>query len=241
MLPPEVLSFTCPYCAATYAVDQTEVQALIPPTAIIPFAISQAEAECLIARWLEADRQTALVEVTPLAGLYFPAWTFDVRCDLAVEFVQKGHARPGLSDRATAFENDLPVPASCMLPESLADEVGRFRLDGLVPYDPCYLAGWPAETYQIPVADASLIARQKALARARQQAASRWGALAGPEMGMPRLAVESFRLILLPLWIARYRDGEAQVTVIVNGQTGAVRSDRPKKGVREWLSRLMGE
>ncbi len=34
-LSPETLSFTCPYCTAVYAVEQMEVQKLVPPTAIL--------------------------------------------------------------------------------------------------------------------------------------------------------------------------------------------------------------
>jgi len=62
----------------------------------------------------------------------------------------------------------------------LADEVSHFNLDALVAYDPYYLAGWPAETYQVSPADASLLARQR-VAMARFQVA-----------GRPSLSVVSF-------------------------------------------------
>lgn len=155
ILPPETLSFTCP-CAAVYAVEQTEVQSLLPPAAIIPFAVSRAEAERLLARWLKAEAPTAPGRVT-FTGFYFPAWTFDMQCDLVKEGWDDG-VYP--TKKRTVTVNDVIVPASHALPESLRGEVECFRLDGLRPYEPQYLAGWPATTYQISPADASLIARQ---------------------------------------------------------------------------------
>jgi DNA-directed RNA polymerase subunit RPC12/RpoP len=239
VLPPETLSFACPYCASTYAVEQAEVQELLPPAAIIPFAVDRAEAQRAVARWLRSERLEGLAHTIPLTGLYLPAWTFDVRCDVSVGYQGQNGYTP---DKETVFENDVPVSASRTLPETLAEEVNHFRLEGLLPYDPRYLAGWPAETYRISMADASLVARQKTLARARQRFASRWDAVMGiNKMGMPLLAVESFRLILLPLWIACYRDGERMYSVIVNGQTGAVRGEKPEQGARKWLSWLTGE
>ena len=237
VLPPETLSFNCPYCASAYAVEQAEPQELVPPAAIIPFAVSRAEAERIVARWKKSERLEMLTQVAPLSGLYFPAWTFDVRCDVAVGYREQGGY---VSDKETIFENDVPIPAGRALPASLAEEVDHFRLEELLPYDPRYLAGWPAETYQVSLADASLVARQKTLARARQRLASGRNDWLGFRMEMPSLAVESFKLILLPLWIARYRGEGQPFTVVVNGQTGAVRSDRPEKGIRKWLSWLTG-
>ncbi len=238
LLSPETLSFTCPGCASAYVVEQAEMQELLPPAAIIPFAVSQSDAERAITRWLKSEHLEMGTQSVPLAGLYFPAWVFDVRCDL-VEYTEPDKApRPVHVEQKAIFEDTLLVPASRTLPELLADEVDHFRLNGLLPYDPRYLAGWPAETYQVSLADASLVARQKMLARVQRRFRLGGGNWEDVKTSTPSLAVESFKLILLPLWIARYRDGERQYTVIVNGQTGAVRSDRSSWGIRKWLSWL---
>lgn len=209
--PPESLSFTCPYCAAAYSIEQVEEQELIPPTAIIPFTMDRATAERVIARWIFEERIVP-TQVTPLAGIYFPAWTFDIWCTPA------GSCK-GYTD--TLRVEDVAVPASRKLGESLADEVERFDLGAQVAYDPRYLAGWPAEMYQVSPADASLVARQKVIARVR-------GIQGGVEQKLS-LHVISFKLILLPLWIARYRDKRGEYTVIVNGQTGTLRTDRSER------------
>lgn len=80
-----------------------------------------------------------------------------MQCDLVKEGWDDGVYT---TKKRTVTVNDVIVPASHALPESLRGEVECFRLDGLRPYEPQYPAGWPATTYQISPADASLIARQ---------------------------------------------------------------------------------
>jgi len=69
-LPPETLSFTCPYCTAVYAVEQMEVQELVPPAAILPFVIDQVTAGRIVSLWLQQKRSAALTS-TPLTVCTF--------------------------------------------------------------------------------------------------------------------------------------------------------------------------
>jgi hypothetical protein len=49
------------------------------------------------------------------------------------------------------------------------------------------------------------------------------------------ITVESFQLVLLPIWISHYRLGAERYEVIINGHSGAVRGERPAN----WLTRLI--
>jgi hypothetical protein len=53
--------------------------------------------------------------------------------------------------------------------------------------------------------------------------------------------IESFKLILIPLWIAHYSDKDTQYTVVVNGQTGVVHGQKPARGLRKLWAWLMGD
>jgi len=122
--------------------------------------------------------------------------------------------------------------------------VNGFDLDGLVVYDSRYLADWPAETYQIPAANASLVARRQVLEEMRKQVTyGAFGQVKDVSVSSAGLIVEYFKLVLLPLWIGRYReaDEEREYTVVVNGQTGGVTGERPARGLRRLWSWLMGE
>jgi predicted RNA-binding Zn-ribbon protein involved in translation (DUF1610 family) len=221
VLGPEKLSFTCPYCASVYVVEQAEMRKLVPPEGVIPFAVTQDQARRAAREWLAAEELDA-VSVVFLNGVYLPMWTFDI------DVVWKGRRH---------LEDDVLVPASDTLPQEWASTLGSFHLDKLVPYDPGYLADWPAETYDISVADASI----KARAKARKLVAKRLGKRVGDfGPGAARLSVMSFKLIIVPLWIVRYSCEERQYTVLVNGQTGVVQGEKPSRGVLLWLSRLAG-
>ncbi len=221
LLGPEKLSFTCPYCASVYVVEQTEVRKLVPPEGVIPFVVTQDQARRAVLEWLAAE-ELDVAPVVSLNGVYLPMWTFDI--DVAWK-------------RRRHLEDDVLTPASSTLPQELASAVGSFHLDKLVPYDPGYLADWPAETYDISVADASI----KARAKVRKLVAERLGKRIedfGPDVA--RLSVMSFKLIIVPLWIIRYSYEERQRTALVNGQTGIVQGEKPSRGILGWLSRLAG-
>jgi predicted RNA-binding Zn-ribbon protein involved in translation (DUF1610 family) len=221
VLGPEKLSFTCPYCASVYVVEQTEVRELVPPEGVIPFVVTQNRARRAALEWLAAEGLDAAPAVS-LDGVYIPMWTFDI------DVAWKGQRR---------LADDVLTPASNTLPQEMASAVGSFYLDKLVPYDPGYLADWPAETYDVSVADASI----KARAKVRKLVAERLGKWIGDfGPGVVRLSVISFKLIIVPLWIVRYVHEERRYTILVNGQTGVVQGEKPSRGILGWLSRLAG-
>lgn len=242
IVPPETISLVCPFCGSAQAVRQRKTRELVPPNGVIPFAVPPEEARAQLERWLRSEGLGACA-VEPLAGFYLPVWAFRVGGE--VEWVGeargKGWTKRHLSGRAPVVQSVL-VPAARDLPPALADVVDDFEPDSAVPYDPRYLADWPAETYEITVSDASLEARRKALARLRQHVAAVPAEDVRPDTITLRsigLSVESFRLLLVPVWMARFtRDGE-RFAAVVNGQTGEVRAQRPLRGIRKWLAGLV--
>jgi hypothetical protein len=141
-------------------------------------------------------------------------------------------------------EDDILVPASHRLPaELLMEEAECFVLKDTLPYDETYLADWPAEVYQISVSDASLVARRVALQKARKFVSTRVSASLGNvqelQLNSSGIVIESYKLILLPLWVARYRHEETIYHVLVNGQTGKVRAQMPHGRLRRFLDSLI--
>jgi hypothetical protein len=252
---PDVLSLTCPYCASAYVVELPQTRQVIPPEGVIPFVLTQAEAAAAFEQWLEAKGLRDEAQTTPPGGLYLPAWTFDIGGEVqwrgqVTEHRQEGRRRhqwislTPVTGGYPIFYNDVVVPASHTLPANLAQEVNSFRLDGLVPYDPGYLADWPAEIYQISVADASLVARQQAWEQAHRLVAAR----ASAEIDLVKewtlssagIVVEAFKLILLPIWVAHYRRRGEDYTAVINGQTGNVRGEAPRGKLHKWLDDILG-
>jgi hypothetical protein len=125
----------------------------------------------------------------------------------------------------------------------LTQEINHFQLDTLAAYDPGYLADWPAEVYQISVADASLAARRQAWERARRVIRTRLKIHQVRDLTLSSagIAIESFKLILLPIWVGSYPYQDEDYKVVVNGQTGTVRGVRPRGGLRKLLDDILGD
>jgi DNA-directed RNA polymerase subunit RPC12/RpoP len=261
LLAPDVLSLSCSYCGSAHVVQLPETRELIPPEGLIPFAVSQEQAQRAFHQWLKKKKLRDKVKITPVRGVYLPAWTFDLAGELRwqcyayrdegpgvevsglqVSLSGSGHSRKQVREEGNhpVYEDDVLVLAGHKLPPDLRKELDQFLLGDVVPYDHAYLADWPAEVYQIPVSDASLVARRKVLEKAQSFVKTRLSATMGSvselQLNTAGLIVESYKLILLPLWVARYRHQQTIYHAIVNGQTGQVRAQMP----RNWLQKFFG-
>jgi len=242
VLPPQTLSTACPYCASPYVVEQTETRTLIPPEGILPFVVTQDQAQHAVLDWYRSQGFTVRAVKALPSGVYLPVWTFDVGGEITWNCqVEQNDAWAARNGSAVVYENDLPVAASHTLNAALTEEINAFPRDRLVPYDARYLADWPAETYQITVSDASLVARSRILARMRPQIeAGITESFRDLHLSALRMVFETYKLILVSMWIARYRYEKIWYNVVVDGQTAAVRGDKPRTGVTGWLSGLLG-
>lgn len=248
LLAPQTLSLTCPYCASAYVVQVTETRAMIPPEGMIPFAVTRDQAGAALQTWLREHRLQTRVRTNPPYGIYLPAWTFDIGGGVGWRGVVTERRPGGVTEAARSgsypvFYNDVLVPASHTLPARLTAELQNYQLSSLVPYDAAYLADWPAEIYQISVSDASLAARRRAWQDAREDIATRVsvevGYVGDLSLSSADLMIESYKLILLPVWVTHYRQDNSERSAVINGQTGSVRSDSAPGGLRGLLDRLL--
>lgn len=93
-----------------------------------------------------------------------------------------------------------------------------------------------AETYQIPVGDASLNARQLVLQNEKERIELQYDSrITNLRVNSASLAVDSYQLILLPLWITHYTLKKDKFEVVVNGQTSQVIGQRPAGGMSDWI------
>jgi hypothetical protein len=105
-----------------------------------------------------------------------------------------------------------------------------------------YLADWPAEAYQISMADASLEARARTVQRINVDVADylqvTYGGSASVNASPAVLATKAFNLLLVPAWISHLRIGAQLRPVLVNGQTGTVHTEEPARSPLDWLGNL---
>jgi DNA-directed RNA polymerase subunit RPC12/RpoP len=242
-LGPETLSITCPYCDSVYVTEVAETREILPPQGLIPFLVSQDEAKKTLQTWFKRQK-LGRIRLSPLVGIYLPVWTFDV----SGEIKWRGKERKGdnwvpVSGVYYLLQDDILVPASPKLPRRLAKMIQDFDLEQLVAYDARYLADWPAERYQIALAEASLLARKLIFSQLRHHPINLTGGRAIRDLGLSSrgVVVDSFKLILLPVWMAHYQVEERPYDVIVNGQNGRVRGEKAAGVVGKLVSWLRGE
>ena len=142
-------------------------------------------------------------------------------------------------DRQDAHD-DVLVVASQGLPRKIAQRFSTFDTSRLMPYDPRYLAGWRAEEYAVELGEAWTEAQQTI----EQEQYARCGrdVPGDTHRGLQvqnQYSAETFKHVLLPLWIASYRYGDKPYRFLVNGQTGEVQGEAPISWVKVTLFVLM--
>jgi hypothetical protein len=119
----------------------------------------------------------------------------------------------------------------------LMSQVKNYDMGELCEYDPKYLAGMQAQAYDIPLEEAWEAGRQEMRDRTRQacreQAST--GQIRNFSMSLD-FANESWRYILLPVYLSSYVYDGKPYQVVVNGQTGAIAGQRPVDWTRVWLA-----
>jgi DNA-directed RNA polymerase subunit RPC12/RpoP len=261
------LSTHCPYCGSSQIIE-TDSTSMIPPEGVIPFGIDAATAQAAFRAWLKTRLRGQRFRTTRVRGVYLPVWTFHLLGELAWRGLEaeqkrslggfafgdggvhiKGHRAPGMPRRVHegshyVMVDDVPVPASHRIPYALRTVYEGFDWSQAVNYDASYLSDWPAEGYEITVSDASLVARRQVLEQARSkmeiQAQTQVGNLQDMKIHSRSLAVDSYKLMLVPAWISNYRYEDVTYTVVVNGQTGAAAGQEPPGALKKLLGSLLG-
>lgn len=243
ILAPQTISQNCPYCASAYVIEQTEERELIEPEGVVPFMITQDAALKKELDWFRQQGWRLQADPAPPAGVYLPAWTFDVGGEVTWTCrVYRNKQWVVESGNRAVLANDVVVPASHHLPPALSEEIRQMPLDRLVPYDVRYLADFPAETYDVAVSDASIVARSQAFHQVKADIARGiFNQYADFNASSANVMVDSYKLILVPMWVTYYRMEGKQYGIVINGCNGNLRAEKPHQGVMGWLTHLFGE
>ena len=248
ILPPDQISSTCLYCGSPHVVNWEREEKLLAPDGIIPHAFDQDHAKSLLLTWLHTNHiQLEKQAVAPL-GMYLPLWTFDLggaidyvgekMDDSELQFGRKHPKMVRVSDSYPVQVNDLPIPASRKLSVVFSKLIPGFELRAIKPYDPRYLIDYPAELYNVSMAEASLEARAHSLAHYKHDLPNLLAPINIISTSSSNMTVESFRLNLVPVWLTKIHLHSGEHLVLINGQNGRVASDLSEKKPGSILSQL---
>ncbi len=224
------------------------------PFALDEPAARKALVKWLGSLWFAPNR---LLEFTragrAMNGVYVPYWTFDAdtqssyrgakgvhyyetrtvtvnvngKNETRQEQVQKTRWYPASGNVSRDFDDVLTI-ASSSLPTRLGDGLEPWDLSQIQPYTPDYLAGFQAEGYTVALADGNTVAKAKMANVIREDVRRDIG---GDEQRIDSVdtsySAETFKHILLPVWMAAYKYNAKSYRFLVNGQTGEVQGERP--------------
>ena len=260
-LTPGVLAAACPFCASNHVNLSAAPSDQLRPRFLIPFKIQPQVVQGIVQTWLRQgwfhpDDLALSTVVDRLAGMYLPFWTFDARIEARWK-AQVGYEQQeryydhGSKDwktrtvidwrwengQVTLDTDDLLVDGSAHLSHVLLGRIKPFYLNELVQYTPDFLAGWQAQAYEVSLPDAW--EQGKATMREMARQACR-GAIHSAHVRnfsmIADFAEETWRYILLPVYLATYARQGKTYQVMVNGQTGAIGGQKPVAWWKVWLA-----
>ncbi|MFN8062983.1 MAG: hypothetical protein U0Q12_27775 [Vicinamibacterales bacterium] len=246
----------CEFCGSPSLVDYAEIKAPIRPQSILPFKVSDTQVRETIRQWMagvwfapNALKKKALVDT--LHGLYVPYWTFDAHAECPwtaeaghyyyttetyrddkgrTQTRQVQHVRwEPAAGRVEHFFDDEPVPGTRGIHANLLRQVEPFPTTDLVPYDTAFLSGFVVEHYQVVLIDAAKIGQDAMVAQLRQMCAAQVPGDTQRNLQIaPTFGGQTFKHILVPVWLLTYNYGTRTYQVVINGYTAKMAGEYPK-------------
>jgi predicted RNA-binding Zn-ribbon protein involved in translation (DUF1610 family) len=257
-VPPGDLTHTCPFCGSNQVVNRNTPGDVLRPRFLVPFQVDanqcrQAMKNWLGNSWMVPKSLGKVAGRTELTGMYIPYWTFDSVTNSNWR-AQVGHTKTERyysngkwktrtkivwrweSGKVRMNIDDLLISGASRLSPLLIERVESYNLAQLTPYQPSYLAGFHARAYDITLEtaweQARRVMRERARTACRGQAST--SRIRNFSMSMD-FGDESWRYILLPLYIANYTYAGRNFQVYVNGQNAEVAGQRPVDWRKVWM------
>lgn len=258
-LDPHVSASACAFCGTSAVVEAPADANVVRPEGLLPFRVTKDSAlnsfRVWVGKlWLRPSDLKKTSRVDKMQGVYIPFWTFDaatqswwtadagyyyyvdVRVNEGGKLVTKREQRvrwEPASGTLQKFFDDVPVPASRGIDESLCRDIEPYPTAELTPYEPSYLSGFLAEENAIDLPEALESAKERMRAAIRTACAAEV-----PGDTQRNLQVQSvfsavaYKNALLPVWIAAYDYRNKPYRFMVNGVTGKCTGTAPWSWVK---------
>lgn len=249
-------SLSCVYCGTPLIVEDARKEQWILPGAVLPFQIDKKEAHSIFKKWVHGlwfapDKlQKASLDPLYTQGLYLPYWTFDAnlyakytgrRGDHYYETERYRDANGKTQTRTvqktrwsyasgsvSGFIDDQLIGASRQNTGRIPAKITNWNLQKLEPFKSDFLAGFVTEKYTISLHEGHLQSEQE-----MRQIADRWARrdIGGDVQEVHSLDMsltdETFKHILLPVYICAYSYNNKKYNFYINAENGSISGSRP--------------
>lgn len=252
---PQRVAQQCEFCGSPSLVPYDDIKPPIRPESVLPFGVSTEQVRDALRKWYSTRwfapnllKKSAMTDT--LKGIYLPYWTFDAQthADWTAESgtyyydtesyedangrtqsrqVQRTRWQSAAGSLSHFFDDELE-PATRGVHQALLRQVEPFATKDLVPYDAGYLSGWTVEQYQIDLITAASQARTAMDAKLQQLCGA---AVPGDTYRslnvQAQYAGQTFKHILVPVWLITYDYHGKSYQVLANGTSGQLAGEHP--------------
>jgi len=253
---PERVAQTCDFCGSPALVPYDEIKTPTRPQNVLPFQVSQGDVREKVhawyrGRWFAPNRFKGRAFTDTIHGLYLPYWTFDAQ--VAAQWTaeagyyyyttetyrdSKGNSQTRqvqhvrwepASGLVEHFFDDEPVPGTHGVSNVLLRQVEPFATPELVPYDTAFLSGFIVEHYQVVLLEAAQASQDAMTEKLRQMCAAQIPGDTHRNLEIhPTFSAQTFKHVLVPVWLLAYLYGTRTFQVVVNGYSGRMAGQYPK-------------
>lgn len=251
--PPETATW-CDFCGGKIVAQPKAADPLVAPEGVLPFSVPQPQAvtnfnQWLASLWFAPSALKTMASADKLSSIYIPYWTYDSsttsfysgeRGDWYYEteyYEENGQQRSrevrytnwySRSGQVGRFFDDVCIPATKSLPEKYIQKLEPWDLHELKSYEPAFLSGHKAQTYQIALDEGFEKFKQIAEGVIYNDVRHDIG---GDEQRVHDVQTQfnniTFKHLLLPIYAGAYRFNGKVFQIVVNGRTGEVQGERP--------------
>jgi DNA-directed RNA polymerase subunit RPC12/RpoP len=266
MIEPENVKTRCTFCGADKVNQEAYDRNFIQPAGIIPFIVTAEKGaeqfnQWIRRGWFHPNSLKKLAKMDGLHGIYLPFWTYNaqttsrwrgeagtyyyvtervyVNGQWQTKQVRKVRWQ-WRSGNLNHFFKEVMVVGSKNLSQQFVERIFPYRTDELVNFDPRLILGWEAEVYNIEVDEGYQTADQIMDHQIRGMCAARLGGDTQRNLSIQSQKFDqTFKHVILPVYMSAYTYKGKVYHFLVNGQTGKVHGKKPLSWIKITLVVLL--
>lgn len=248
-------SFECSNCdnkvINTFAFENQAIN----PNSLVPFNIAKNKIQTIFQNWINSGFWTSsdfkkISILDQLRGCYIPFWTFDAQTETIwngeageyyyktvsyknsegnmeekIETHTKWHYKSG---HLSKFFNDILICGSDEITHVAISKIFPFNLNELVPFDYKYLTGWGSDTYSYDIKNCYELSKNIIADAIYKECGNLCKIDTYRDLSIATTySKETYKHILLPVWIGTYIYKNKKYDFLINGQSGKIEGSKP--------------
>jgi len=251
--PPETAR-NCDFCGAKIVAQAKSADPLVAPEGVLPFCTTPQQATANFNGWVKSlwfapSKLKDFARPEKISSIYIPYWTYDAYASsnytgergehyYTTEYYEENGEQKSRQVRHTNWYSasgtvqrqfdDESVPATKSLPQKYLEALEPWDFAELKSYEPAYLSGHKAQTYQVALPEGFEIFKNRASSVILNDVMRDIG---GDEQRVSDVQTQysniTFKHLLLPIYAGAYQFSGKVFQIVVNGRTGEVQGERP--------------